>query len=240
MAITEELKMNNVTVAEIVLAFPQAIDVLKEYNLDYCCGGKRPFIDACEKEGIDPAVVWEELVTTMLHHGEDKRMQFDTWDVPLLIDFIIQHHHSYVRDSIPKIQEVLDKVCSVHGEDSPRLLTIREDFNDLADELLQHLIKEEEALFPAIKKMLGQKSITIEPSVVESCLGAPINVMEHEHERAGDLMKSIRLQSDSYTPPPYACPTFRMAYTMLRQFDDDLMQHIHIENNILFVHAKVV
>src|SRR5688572_20095613 len=235
--VDEQLEMDKVSIAEVALNYPQAVDILKAYNLDYCCGGKKSFSEACRKAGVEPANVWQEILNAKANHGADSRIRFDAWDGPLLIDFVIQHHHEYVRRSIPEIQQLLEKVCSVHGDDTPNLYTIRGNFSDLADELLQHMHKEEAILFPAMRASFYDEKNSGETAFD---LTAPIRVMEHEHDSAGDLIKSIRALTDNYTPPAYACPTFRMTFVMLQQFDDDLMQHIHIENNILFPKAKSI
>ncbi|HEX5169235.1 MAG TPA: iron-sulfur cluster repair di-iron protein [Cyclobacteriaceae bacterium] len=234
---SDRLDMEQVSVADVALTFPQALEIFNRYGLDYCCGGKKLFTSACEKAGLDAGSVWQEIQSAAANRGADSRVRFDTWDAPLLISFIVQHHHQYVRTAIPQIQELLDKVCSVHREDSPFLLTVRENFNDLAEELLNHMPKEEQVLFPAIQKMFGGNSFASD-SVILNNLNMPIEVMEDEHERAGDLIKSIRSLTNQYIPPVYACPTFKMTYIMLEQFDNDLMQHIHLENNILFPKAK--
>lgn len=232
----EQLDMRNLTMAEVALNFPQALDVLQRNNLDYCCGGKKPFIEVCKKAGVDPVIVWKEILTIATNHGgSDNSMNFNTWDVSLIIDFILQHHHAYVRSAIPQIQQLLDKVCSVHGADSPNLFTIRESFNELAEELMDHMPKEENILFPAMRRLFD---LNLNQKDDLSSLQVPITRMEHEHETAGMLIKSIRSLTENYTPPSYACPTFKMTYLMLQQFDTDLLQHIHIENNILFPKAK--
>jgi regulator of cell morphogenesis and NO signaling len=237
MTIVEDTQdMMNMTVADVALTFPQALEILNRYNLDYCCGGKKPFVEVCKKAGLDADLIWQELMLLRANSSADSRMRFDTWNAPLLIDFILQHHHNYVRESIPVIQELLNKICQVHGEDSPYLLSVWKNFEKLADELLDHLPKEEQILFPAIKRIFDQQK---SHDAVSFALEVPITVMEMEHENAGVLIKSIRSLTDNYNPPAHACTTFRMAYNMLDQFDKDLMQHIHLENNILFPKVKL-
>jgi regulator of cell morphogenesis and NO signaling len=226
--------MADATVADVATLFPDALEILNRYNLDYCCGGKKPFVEVCEKAGLDAESIWREIQSVTPDRGADNRMRFDTWDSNLLIDFIIQHHHKYVRESIPMIQELLDKVCEVHKEDSPFLLAVRDRFSRLAEELLNHLPKEEEILFPAARKLFNYRASADSQGGVPLHLDAPISVMEHEHDEAGRLIKGIRALTDNYTPPGFACPTYKITYVMLSQFDKDLMQHIHLENNILF------
>jgi regulator of cell morphogenesis and NO signaling len=235
--IDDQIDMSKISMADVALTFPGALEILKKYDLDFCCGGKKPFREICQRSGIDAEEVWGEILQARATHGADNRMNFNLWDLPLLIDFIVQHHHQYVTTSIPQITELLDKVCSVHGGDTPALFSIREDFNALALELMAHMPKEEDVLFPAIRKIVDQAKANLNVAAAQSHLKVIIAVMEHEHERAGDLIKSIRSLTENYTPPAYACPTFMMAYVMLKQFDDDLLQHIHVENNVLFPKA---
>lgn len=235
--INEQTDMTKISMAEVVLAFPQALEIVKKYDLDFCCGGKKAFSEACKKSGVDAEKVWKDIMQAKSNHAHDNGMNFNAWDIPLIIDFILQHHHQYVRSSIPQIKALLEKVCSAHGDDNPNLYSVKEDFDDLANELLTHMPKEENVLFPAMKRIFIAQNPKGNSEVAQEHLEMPISVMEHEHERAGELIKSIRSLADNYTPPSYACPTYQMAYIMLSQFDNDLMQHIHIENNILFPKA---
>lgn len=224
MIATSSISSSGLTVGEVVLTYPNAFNVLIRYNIDFCCGGKRSLKEACEKAGLNTDTIWDEIVHG-IPSGNSHFIRFNTWDAPLLIDYVLQNHHAYVRKSIPQLQELLDKVCSVHGEDHIELIEVRDDFNDLADELLTHMQKEETILFPTIKGgFQNGSSLALEP----------INVMREEHERAGDLMKSIRQLTNHYTIPPDACPTYKLTYKKLEEFDQDLMQHIHLENNVLF------
>jgi regulator of cell morphogenesis and NO signaling len=232
--IDDQLDLTKVSVADIALSFPQAPEILTRYKLDYCCGGKKSFNLVCKRAGLNPTSIWEEIQLASISVGPDSRMRYDTWEAPLLIDFIVQHHHQYIRDSVPQIQAILDKVCNAHGDDSPFLLTVRDDFNKLAEELLSHLQKEEEILFPVIKKIFQAIASKLDLPIGQSQLKSLLLVMEDEHEIAGQLIKSIRSLTGNYTPPPSACPSFKLAYIMLKQFDKDLIQHVHLENNVLF------
>jgi regulator of cell morphogenesis and NO signaling len=126
----------------------------------------------------------------------------------------------------------------VHGDTNPELLRVRSEFNELAEELLGHMPKEEQILFPAIKRIEGQPIVSVESEILPSALVMPIKVMEDEHDHAGALIKSIRALTNHYERPSYACPTYQLTLTMLEEFDNDLIQHIHLENNILFPRYK--
>lgn len=218
--------------AEVVLTYPNALSVLTRYNIDYCCGGKMSFREACDKAGLNADQIWGEIVHGR-PSGNSYQLRFTTWSAPLLVDFITQNHHAYVKEAIPQLQELLDKVCNVHGEDHIELNEIRDDFNDLAEELLSHLEKEEKVLFPSIKSHFREGK-----TFLSNNFEGPISVMEDEHELAGDLMKSIRQLTSNYTIPRDACPTYQLTYKKLAEFDQDLMQHVHLENNVLFEKVK--
>lgn len=235
----QPLEMNTVTVADVAMALPHAISVLTKYNLDFCCHGQVSFTVACKKLSLDSARVWKDILEAP-GKSSGNELNFEKWHSSVLADFIVQHHHEYVREAIPKIRELLEKICSVHVDTNPELLAVRDDFESLAEELLGHMPKEEQILFPAIKRIEGQPIASVESDISPHALEMPIMVMEQEHERAGELIKSIRLRTNQYTPPSYACPTFQLAYVMLQEFDHDLMQHIHLENNILFPRFKSI
>jgi regulator of cell morphogenesis and NO signaling len=224
----------NASVSEVALAYPQSLSTFNRHNIDFCCGGKRSFKEACELKGLNPETIWNEII-----HSEGLEIPFhlrlSTWSTPLLIDYIIQNHHEYVREAIIHLQELLDKVYSVHGSDHIELAEIRDDFNDLSEELLTHMHKEEMVLFPAIIRISQNK---LDPTFSLPTLESPLRVMEIEHESAGDLMKSIRQLTKQYSIPRDACPTLSMTYKKLEEFDQDLMQHIHVENNVLFERVR--
>jgi regulator of cell morphogenesis and NO signaling len=222
------------TVAQLAISQPGALAVFTKYNIDYCCGGHRSLQEACRRMGLDPEKIKTEISQ---HPATDPPQQLrpQTWSAALLIDYIVQNHHHYVRNAIPEIQVFLDKVCDAHGSDCLELLQIREHFFDLAEELTSHMEKEEMALFPAIRKLESQAK---EDHPLTSTIQAPLLAMEHEHVIAGDLVKQIRALSNNYTPPEFACPSFRITYKKLREFDNDLMRHVHLENNILFERVK--
>lgn len=221
------------TVAQLAIAHPGAQAVFAKYNIDYCCGGNRSFIEACHRLGLDPDQIWAEI--SEMRAG-DSAVTFkpEMWSSALLIDFIVQNHHAYVRRAAPELETLLDKVCDRHGNDSLELLQVRECFNDLWEELSLHMDKEEEVLFPLMKRMESDSG----DGRTEKIVWGPIARMESEHESAGNLIRQIRLLSNNYTPPDFACPTFQITYRKLKEFDNDLMLHIHLENNILFDRFK--
>jgi regulator of cell morphogenesis and NO signaling len=218
------------TVAELAVAHPAALAVFNKYNIDFCCGGNRSLEEACLRVGLNPEKIRREIFEAPSYQSSIPP-RIETWSASLLVDYIVQNHHEYVRRAIPEIAALLEKVCAAHGDDNIELLNIQQDFLDLAEELTNHMAKEEMALFPALKK-LEEQNDPAHP--LAETVKAPISMMEHEHVIAGDLMKSIRNLSRNYTVPEFACPTYRVTFQKLREFDDDLMMHVHLENNILF------
>lgn len=228
--------MTSYTVADIALEFPQAIRILRRYDLDYCCQGKKPFISACQKARLDSMRIWQEIQAELPYPGTPQRIHFQSWEPNLLMDYIIQNHHHYVRMSIPPIKDLLHITSQLYGDKLPELEDIHFNFNILADELLEHLPKEEEVLFPAIRRILSGSPLVL--SSITRNIVASMRVMEIEHDRAGELMKLIRTTTNYFRPSSNACPTLQMLYRMLEEFDQDLVQHIHIENNVLFEKIK--
>src|SRR5688572_20134679 len=205
------LEGNSQTVAQFAISHSGALAVFTKYNIDYCCGGHRSIEDACRRIGLDPEKIKAEIVQNS--EGErSESIRPDKWSSALLIDYIIGNHHAYVKSAIPELQAFLDKVCDAHGNDCRELLQIRENFIELSEELLSHMEKEELVLFPWIKNLEAENS---EDQREKSRLMGPIGAMEHEHVIAGDLVKEIRSLSKNYTPPDFACPTFRITYKKL-------------------------
>lgn len=226
------------TIAEIALDFPHAIKVLNRYELDYCCHGTILFEDACLRKHLSPGRVWSEILNELPIPAGIQSHHFLTWDVPLLIDFIVQNHHEYIRVSVPQLRELIRKISDNHKAEYPWLPEMRENFDILVEELFDHLPKEEEILFPAIRR-IATSPLSASRSPLLANIQGTISVMESEHAHAADILKLIRNLSNHYHPPKGACPTFALMYRLLEEFDDDLVQHIHLENNILFSKVKI-
>jgi regulator of cell morphogenesis and NO signaling len=222
------------TLSELVVALPSAMQVFTKYDLDYCCGGKDTLELACLQKGLNPQEILTEIENTTERKGSIP-LHVQDWSTGFLIDFIVENYHRYVRNSIPVLNELLVKVCSVHAEENPALLSIQTEFKGLADELLSHMQKEELILFPALREHEETHGQSTNPLI--SMIKQPIAVMEDEHQIAGDYLKVIRNLSNHYTPPADACPTFQLTYQKLAEFDQELINHIHLENNVLFKRA---
>ena len=228
--------IRNSKIGELVADDYRKAGVFKKFGLDFCCGGGKSIAEACEKKGINE----EELIDAikLLDDKEDASEQnFNEWKLDLLADYIINVHHSYVRQNLPLILQFSYKAARVHGHAHDELVKINEKFQLVADELTMHMQKEEMVLFPYIKELA--KSSVNEPASPPpfGTVANPIRMMEAEHENAGNLLKEISELSNDYTPPEYACNTWRVLFAHLEDFENDLHRHIHLENNILFPKA---
>lgn len=225
------------SVGEIVKLDFRAADVFSNFGIDFCCGGKISVSEACANSNCDEATVINSLEALKNQSGSSVH-DFDSWNIGFLADYIQNTHHQYVSKAIPQILPLAQKVADVHGEHHGEVIRINELFQDLAEELLRHMQKEEQILFPYIKKLAADESAgkCDDPACFGS-IGSPISVMEAEHENAGVILKELFLLSNGYQVPEDACNTFRVLFGKLKEFEDDLHRHIHLENNILFPKA---
>jgi regulator of cell morphogenesis and NO signaling len=225
------------TVREIALEQPGSIRVFERFGIDYCCGGRRPLSEACAARDIEVDAVIAALEAAAQMPAEAA----DDWNAESLAhlcNHIVATHHAYVRRELPRLAELAVKVVNRHGATRPELPIIQATLARLEEELTQHLTKEEIVLFPYISKL--ERANTEGTEKPHGCFGTvanPIAMMTQEHDGAGMLLEAIRKQSQQFTPPEGACPTYRAFYDGLREFQQDLHQHIHLENNVLFPRA---
>lgn len=227
-------QLGEYTVAQLVIEHPSALGVFNKYNIDYCCGGHRSLAEACGKAGVDTNDVLTELDASFVS-ASGPALRPETWSSATLINFIQENHHAFIRHAVPELEALLEKVCARHGQDSPVLLEIRDTFLAMASELMQHMNKEELVLFPALRRLGADTANAPLQKIIQN----PITVMEDEHVAAGNSIKRLRALTNNYTPPDYACMTYRVTFQKLHEFDEDLMLHVHLENNILFSRFKV-
>lgn len=223
------------TVGELVTERPGRSRVFEAHKIDFCCGGKRPLAEACEKKGVPVEQVVEEL-TALDAKADEAGEDVSAWPLPDLIDHIVDTHHVYLKAELPRLERMAEKVARVHGEAEPRLLEVRDVFMALEGELLTHLGKEEVVLFPMVKRLDAGEL----PAEQAAFLNDPMGVMEAEHDDAGQALERLQTLTDNYTPPEWACNTFRALYDGLEELERDLHLHIHKENNILHPRVREV
>lgn len=211
--------------------------VFEKYGIDFCCGGKKSISDACIANGIDPEAVISSL-SNIQENGNGNLSNYNLWKPDFLIDYIVNNHHRYVEKMMPVIYMHSQKAAEKHGLSHPETAAIAGLFISIKEELEVHMQKEERMLFPYIKQILKLEESGEEfPYPPFGTIENPVRVMELEHEAAGKLMAEINSLSSGYTPPADACTTFKVLYQELKEFEDDLHKHIHLENNILFPKA---
>jgi regulator of cell morphogenesis and NO signaling len=219
----------NKTIAEVVTEDISKASVFKKYNLDFCCGGGISIAEACSRNEINTEKLIADLNSTV-SSKESNNLNFKDWDIPFLIDYIVNVHHKYVTENLNIIDEFAQKVAKVHGDHAPEVVKIAALYEKMAADLQPHLMKEEGILFPAIKAYVKDKNQAFPFGTLE----APMHMMEHEHEEVGVYAKEIMALSNNFTTPEWACNTYKALYFKLDEFINDLFQHIHLENNILF------
>ena len=229
---------HNETVREIAISHPASVRVFEELGIDYCCGGKRPLSEACEKANVPIAKAMQLLSDLETGSALPEKERWTEASLADLTANIINRHHRYVRDETPRVQTLLQKVVSRHGEAHPELSAIQETFALLSAELLAHMQKEEHILFPFIGQLeIAARTGERAPVGCFPSVEFPIARMLAEHEDAGELIAKIRSLSSGFQPPEGACPSYRGLYHALQEFERDLHQHVHLENNILFPRA---
>jgi regulator of cell morphogenesis and NO signaling len=223
------------TLASIVLDNHEVVPVLERYNLDFCCKGKTTLAQACADKNLKVESITEELQSSNL--PGTLRIPFIEMNAEELINYILIHHHSYVKQSMPLISAHLEKVVTKHGNSFPYMQRVRDLFGMLMQEMNLHMEEEEKVVFPRILKMEklfdDGKSFEVLPGYVNNL----INVLQGDHDGAGNIMNEIRSLTNNYTAPQNACITFQISLTELKEFEEDLHRHVHMENNLLFPKA---
>ncbi|MCC6548974.1 MAG: iron-sulfur cluster repair di-iron protein [Ignavibacteriaceae bacterium] len=228
----------NKTIGQIVKDDFRAAEVFKKFGIDFCCGGKITIDEACASNSINKEELMSLLETNLSKAAGSNAQNFKDWEPDFLTNYIINVHHKYVNDNLTLLYEFTQKIAYVHGQRHPELLKVAENYAAVAQELSNHMMKEERILFPYIIQLYS--AYKKQEPATESPFGSirnPIKMMEMEHENAGGLLKEMREITSDYTLPYDACNTYTVTFKKLDEFENDLHQHIHLENNILFPRA---
>ncbi|MBM3415697.1 MAG: iron-sulfur cluster repair di-iron protein [Bacteroidetes bacterium] len=225
------------SLAHIVIQHQQAAAVFEKYQLDFCCRGKRTLQQACDEKNLDVNEVLNELSQRTSPHNNSVTADFEKMTLKQTADYIVEKHHSYVKKELPLILSYMQKLAAKHGERHPEMLKVFELFAAVKEEMEMHMQKEEMILFPRIKEIERMADEGAEIRINQNYIQAPVNIMEQEHDHAGDMMKEINRLTGGFTPPADACTTYRLSFAALQAFETDLHRHIHLENNILFPKA---
>jgi regulator of cell morphogenesis and NO signaling len=228
-------RLTTATVGDIVAGDFRAAGVFDRFGIDFCCGGRRLLADACRSAAADPSAVIGELDALRAAPGRDDDAL--VWPTSRLIDHIVSVHHAYVRSAVPTIARYLAKLHEVHGERHPELARVRMYFSQIAADLEQHMMKEEQVLFPYIQELAERGNVCGRTPSPFGTVGNPIGMMEREHREAADGLRLIRELTNRYSAPADGCTTYTVCLAELERFERDLHRHVHLENNVLFPRA---
>ena len=225
------------TVGQMVAENPAAARVFEKAGIDYCCGGQRSLEEACTKAKMSFAEV-AALLEKAAAARTDADRDWLTASQSELVEHIVNKHHAYVREELPRLTALAAKVRGVHGVRHPELDQIARYFGEVANEMTMHMMKEENILFPYIVDMeKAAQGKGPQPAAMFGTVQNPVRMMMMEHDSAGANVKAIRDLSGDYTVPADGCSSYKVLYEALAAFEADLHQHIHLENNILFPRA---
>jgi len=229
------------TVAEIALETPRAAALFEEFGIDYCCGGEKSLQEACNDARVSLAEVEKALREVQDARDDADAKDWRAASLGDLIAHIVNFHHQYVRRALPRIDQLLSKVLTAHGQKHHDLGKVLRHFQVLGDEMVRHMMKEEQVVFPYIIRMEeamaeGQRV----PAPTFGTVKNPIRMMRAEHESIGIELREIRKLSKDYDTPKDQCNSFRALYNALEEFERERNQHIHLENNILFPRAEAL
>jgi len=232
--------MNNLkekSLGSIVAENHRAAVVFEKYHLDFCCKGKRTLQQACRESSLQVEEVTAALESSFESGSCSIAPNFSRLSMTQLIHHIVSTHHDYVKQEMPVIRAWLQRVVSKHGDRHPEMVQVFHLFDELMNEMTEHMKKEELILFPRIQEIEAKAGSGNKNEHSISFLQSPIQMMEHEHDHAGNLLDKMSGLTNDFTPPLDACTTFRLSLAGLKAFEMDLHQHVHLENNILFPKA---
>ncbi|MDR3431470.1 MAG: iron-sulfur cluster repair protein YtfE [Rouxiella aceris] len=213
----------NQPLGALAVAIPRATRLFRQYDLDFCCGGKQTLLQATSKKDLDIDLIEQQLAD--IEQQPETSVNWQTATLTEIIHYIIPRFHDRHRQELPELVLMAEKVERVHGDKAacPHGLAVQ--LQTILDELTSHMMKEEQILFPMIVSGMGRQA------------SGPISVMEREHDDAGNILEEIKRLTNNVTPPEGACVTWRALYAGINEFISDLMEHIHLENNLLFPRA---
>lgn len=222
------------TVRDLAVELPNATRVFEKTRIDYCCGGDQLLGAACARAGVDLQTL-EKMLEANPGPALNAAVAFQNLSAAELIEYILDKHHVYTRDEMQRLETLVDKVVNAHGANHPELLSIRDLLQQLIAELRGHMFKEEQILFPFIVQLEHSVSQGQPPPFAPfGTVNNPLRMMMVEHDNAGELLREMRKLSRDYKVPENACMSYKTFYEALEAFEQDLHQHIHLENNVLF------
>ena len=227
------------TVSQIVRNDYRTADVFKKWGINYCCGGNLPLEEACALQHIDRGALETELQKATQAFSLPSSTAFDQWPLSFLTDYISHVHHSYLKKTLPALKAFLGSYVPGHLKKFPHLGEVEEAFLNLTIELEEHTEKEEDSIFPYVKQIyhIYSRREAYGGLFVRTMSKPLAEVIEKEHNRIVVHLQRLRQVTGHYTFAPDACTNYQVLYNKLKELDADLVQHKHLENNILFPKA---
>jgi regulator of cell morphogenesis and NO signaling len=223
------------SIGELALEVPNAIGILEKWQIDYCCKGGRSIDEACADAGVSATELMREIGNG---RSTDEGRQWQNENLKALKDYIVETHHVFTREIMGTIVQLADKVAMRHGPHHPEVMQVQKIAHEMHDDLIPHMLKEEQVLFPFIEQMEAAVGRGEEPPTpFFGTVQNPVRMMMLEHDAVGDLLRQMRTTTSDYSLPEDACLSFRALYERLVDIEQDLHQHIHLENNVLFPRA---
>ncbi len=226
------------TVRDVAVDVPGATRVFEELGIDYCCGGGRSLEEACAGAGVSLEEVMEAIEAGRERDEGNEHENWQSRSLAELMDHIVRKHHDFTKSELQRLDQLSAKVASVHGQNHSELVKVRELLLALQEDLVPHMLKEEQVLFPYIEKLEHAiRDGRPAPTPFFGTVRNPIMMMIREHDTAGDLLRELRVAGRNYEVPADGCASYRSLYEALGELEQDLHLHIHLENNILFPRA---
>lgn len=222
------------TIGDIVADNFSHSEVFNQFNIDFCCRGYRHLKDVIEAESIDETALLQALRDCTV--TKEQSINFKEWPLELLVDYVTKYHHAKIREKGPELLKLCHKVASVHGDAHPELIKVAALFENSLQDLLSHLMKEDNILFPVVYQ-LAENPPKLDDNNCFQTVAMPIRVMMQEHDNEGERFREISVLTKGYAIPEDACQSYRLMMHQLAQFEKELHEHIHVENNIIFPEA---
>ena len=233
----QTLDARNKSIGAFVAEDYRTAAVFERHGIDFCCGGQVTLLAACEGKGLAPETVLDEIEATRREPAKQSE-SYSTWELPFLADYIVNIHHAWLKENDPIIAGYARKIAQVHGPHHPEVVEIAALFEKIASALAVHLRAEEQVFFPAVKRAAAAKKAGRMPLREDrEVIRASLVQLFREHEEVGEAVRAIRHLAKDYAIPADVCNTFMVTYQKLKEFEDDLHKHVHLENNILFLKA---
>lgn len=227
----------NKSVGDFVAEDFRVATVFEKYGIDFCCGGQTPLAALCQEKAIDRTAILREI-EAIKSTPPERSQNYAAWELSFLADYIVNTHHAYLNENTGPISSYAHKIAKVHGAHHPELILIATRFDLIANDLTAHLREEEDVLFPTIKRIeAAQKAGNAPAKKDRATIRGSLETLHLEHETIGDAVYEIRHLAKDYEIPADVCNTFVVTYEKLKEFEDDLHKHVHLENNILFLKA---